>query len=95
LKGSDDLRGRIDLWPFDGKNRDMRGFWLDPELHGRGLMTEAANAVTAFAFEQLNWPFLYLTNAVANRSSARVKDCLHARPGSRASIKGKTVVRTG
>jgi hypothetical protein len=28
------------------------GFWLDPELHGRGWMTEAANAVTAFAFER-------------------------------------------
>jgi ribosomal-protein-alanine N-acetyltransferase len=74
LKGSDELRGRIDLWPFDGKNRDMRGFWLDPELHGRGLMTEAANAVTAFALEELNWPFLSLTNAVANRASARVKE---------------------
>src|SRR5207253_3623704 len=74
LKGFDELRGRIDLWPFDGKNRDMRGFWLDPELHGRGLMTEAANAVTAFAFEELSWPFLYLTNAVTNRASARVKE---------------------
>ncbi|WP_349645158.1 GNAT family N-acetyltransferase [Bradyrhizobium sp. U87765 SZCCT0110] len=74
LKGDDELRGRIDLWPFDGRNRDMRGFWLDPALHGRGLMTEAANAVTSFAFEELNWPFLYLTNAVANRASARVKE---------------------
>ena len=73
LRGSDELRGRIDLWPFDGSNRDMRGFWLDPELHGQGLMTEAAEAVTAFAFQELGWPFLYLTNAVANRASARVK----------------------
>ncbi len=73
LKGSDEIRGRIDLWPFDGKNRDMRGFWLDPELHGQGLMTEAANAVTGYAFETLEWPFLYLTNAVANRASGRVK----------------------
>jgi len=74
LKGSDALRGRIDLWPFDGKSRDMRGFWLDPELHGRGLMTEAANAVTGYAFETLEWPFLYLTNAAENRASARVKE---------------------
>jgi len=74
LKGSDDLVGRIDLWPFDGKVRDMRGFWLDPALHGQGLMTEAAEAVTAYAFEVLGWPFLYLTNAVANRASARVKE---------------------
>lgn len=74
LKGADELRGRIDLWPFDGENRDMRGFWLDPELHGRGLMTEAAEAVTAYAFEVLEWPRLYLTNAAENRASARVKE---------------------
>jgi len=74
LKGSDDLVGRIDLWPFDGEKRDMRGFWLDPALHGRGLMTEAAEAVTGYAFQVLEWPFLYLTNAVANRASARVKE---------------------
>ena len=41
LKGDDTLRGRIDLWPFDGETRDMRGFWLDPDLHGQGLMSEA------------------------------------------------------
>lgn len=74
LKGHDELRGRIDLWPYDPERRDMRGFWLDPELHGQGLMTEAAEAVTRFAFETLEWPFLYLTNAVENRASARVKE---------------------
>lgn len=74
LRGSDALRGRIDLWPYDGVRRDMRGFWLDPELHGQGLMTEAADAVTDYALRTLEWPFLYLTNAVANRASARVKE---------------------
>jgi RimJ/RimL family protein N-acetyltransferase len=74
LRGSDELRGRIDLWAFDGENRDIRGFWLDPKLHGLGLMTEAANAVTGYAFETLEWPYLYLTNAVENRASARVKE---------------------
>lgn len=74
LKGDDALRGRIDLWPFDGEKRDMRGFWLDPDLHGHGLMTEAAEAVTGYAFQVLDWPFLYLTNAVANRASGRVKE---------------------
>jgi RimJ/RimL family protein N-acetyltransferase len=73
LKGCDALRGRIDLWPFDGENRDMRGFWLDPALHGQGLMTEAAEAVTGYAFRELRWPFLYLTNAVENRASGRIK----------------------
>ncbi len=75
LKGGDDeLRGRIDMWPDDGKRHDMRGFWLDPLLHGQGLMTEAADAVTAYAFERLGWPFLYLTNAVGNVASRRVKE---------------------
>jgi RimJ/RimL family protein N-acetyltransferase len=74
LKGADDLRGRIELWPFDGEQRDMRGFWLDPALHGGGLMTEAAEAVTAYAFDVLEWPLLYLTNATENRASARVKE---------------------
>ena len=74
LKGSDELRGRIDLWPLPKDRRDMRGFWLDPLLQGQGLMTEAADAVTGYAFEVLAWPLLYLTNAVDNRASARVKE---------------------
>ncbi len=75
LRGGDDaLVGRIDLWPFDGVVRDTRGFWLDPALWGQGLMTEAADAVTAYAFETLGWPELYLTNAVENVGSGRVKE---------------------
>jgi RimJ/RimL family protein N-acetyltransferase len=73
LKGCDELRGRIDLWAFDGQKRDMRGFWLDPALHGQGLMMEAAEAVTGYAFRELGWPFLYLTNCVDNRASGRIK----------------------
>ena len=74
LRGSDDLRGRIDLWAFDPDRRDSRGFWLDPLLHGQGLMMEAAEAVTGYAFRTLGFPWLYLTNATANRASARIKE---------------------
>lgn len=75
LKGGDDeARGRIDLWPEDGQQQDMRGFWLDPGLQGQGLMTEAAEAVTRYAFEVLAWPRLYLTNSVANHASGRIKE---------------------
>lgn len=74
LKDSDELRGRIDLWAFDPTRRDGRGFWLDPLLHGQGLMTEAADAVTDYAFRTLNYPWLYLTNSTANPASGRIKE---------------------
>lgn len=72
--GGDELIGRIDLWPFDGEKRDMRGFYLARPYWGRGLMTEAAEEVTRYAFEDLGWPFLYLTNAEPNLASRRVKE---------------------
>ena len=77
--GPEELIGRIDLWPDDGKSRDMRGFWLDPEFQGRGLMTEAADRVTEYAFGDLGWPHLWLSNADANRASGRIKEKQGAR----------------
>jgi RimJ/RimL family protein N-acetyltransferase len=74
LKGGDGgLIGRIDLHPDNG-DQEMRGFWLAREFWGQGLMTEAADAVTAYAFEDLGWPELYVTNAAANRASHRIKE---------------------
>ena len=77
--GGDELIGGIDLWPDDGRSREMRGFWLDPEFQGRGLMTEAADRVTDYAFRELGWPRLWVSNAEANRASARVKERQGAR----------------
>jgi [ribosomal protein S5]-alanine N-acetyltransferase len=77
--GPDELIGCIDLWPDDGKSREMRGFWLDPEFQGRGLMTEAANRVTDYALRELGWPHLWVGNAEANHASARVKERQGAR----------------
>jgi RimJ/RimL family protein N-acetyltransferase len=75
LKGAqDDCLGLIDLWPYDGETRDNRGFWLDPEYWGRGLMTEAAERVTEYAFETLGWTELYLNNAEGNAGSHRIKE---------------------
>jgi len=71
--GPGELIGRISLWPDNGRSRDMRGFWLDPDFRGRGLMTEAADAVTDYALRDLRWPCLWLSNAVPNRASAAVK----------------------
>jgi [ribosomal protein S5]-alanine N-acetyltransferase len=77
--GPTELIGRIDLWPDDGASRDQRGFWLDPEFQGQGLMTEAAERVTEFAFIELGWPHLWLSNAEANGVSGRIKEKQGAR----------------
>jgi ribosomal-protein-alanine N-acetyltransferase len=77
--GDDELIGRIDLWPDDGVSREQRGFWLDPEFWGRGLMTEAADLVTEHAFTELDWPHLWLRNGEANHASYRIKEKQGAR----------------
>lgn len=71
--GDDELIGRIDLRP-DGGDHEMRGFWLAREHWGQGLMTEAAEAVTAYAFEVLAWPFIEVSNAATNAASHRIKE---------------------
>ena len=73
LRGDDEAIGLIGLWADDGKTRGQRGFWLDPEYWGQGLMTEAANRVTDYALVDLGWPHLWLSNAEANLASHRVK----------------------
>ena len=57
----------------------MRGFWLDPEFQGRGLITEAADRVTDYAFRNLDWPHLWVSNDDRNLPSARVKERQGAR----------------
>jgi len=71
--GDDELIGRIDLRPDAGVGA-MRGFWLAQEHWGGGLMTEAADAVNAYAFEVLDWPFIDVTTNVANLASQRIKE---------------------
>lgn len=77
--GPADLIGLIDLWPDDGVSRNQRGFWLDPAYQRRGLMTEAADCVTDYAFRQLGWPHLWLNNAQDNHASRRIKEKQGAR----------------
>lgn len=77
--GPADLIGIIGLWPDDGVSRSQRGFWLDAEFQGKGLMTEAAERVTEYAFRKLGWPHLWLTNAQDNHASRRIKERQGAR----------------
>jgi len=53
---------------------DNRGFWLVPEWQGRGLMTEASDAVTDFWFEVLGREMLRVPKAVDNPSSRRISE---------------------
>jgi ribosomal-protein-alanine N-acetyltransferase len=71
--GDGELIGRIDLRPDAGVGA-MRGFWLAQEYWGRGLMTEAADAVNAYAFEVLDWPFIDVSTNAANLASQRIKE---------------------
>ncbi len=54
--------------------RDHRGFWLVPEWHGQGLMTEAVIAVNDYWFEVLGFPVLRAPKAVANVASRRISE---------------------
>jgi RimJ/RimL family protein N-acetyltransferase len=73
-EGPDEMIGRIDLWADDGVQRSQRGFWLDPDYWGQGLMSEAAGRVTDYALVELGWPHLWLSNAEINKASHRVKE---------------------
>ena len=56
------------------RDDDNRGFWLDPAWQGRGLMTEAADAVTDYWFDTLGFAVLRVPKAAANLPSRRVSE---------------------
>ncbi|HZE52520.1 MAG TPA: GNAT family N-acetyltransferase [Bradyrhizobium sp.] len=56
------------------KPDDNRGFWLDSEWQGKGLMTEASLAVTDYWFETLERALLRAPKAVANVPSRRISE---------------------
>jgi RimJ/RimL family protein N-acetyltransferase len=51
-----------------------RGFWLAPELHNRGLMTEAVIAANDFWFDVLGFTHLRVPKAIANTASRRISE---------------------
>ncbi len=67
----DALIGVIGLKKIPGDNR---GFWLAPEWQRRGLMTEAADAVTDYWFDVLKEPVIRIPKAIANTTSRRVTE---------------------
>ena len=67
-----ELIGGISLLPTDTSG-NQRGFWLSLEQQGKGLMFEAVELVTGFAFEELGMPQLELSNAEPNVASTKLK----------------------
>ena len=67
----DELIGAIGV--MRGEN-DNRGFWIVPELRGQGLMTEAADRVTAFWFGELGMERMRVPKAMTNVGSRRVSE---------------------
>jgi len=53
---------------------DNRGFWLGLQWQGRGLMTEAVEAVTDYWFNVLGFEVLRASKAVANVASRRISE---------------------
>jgi ribosomal-protein-alanine N-acetyltransferase len=65
------LIGIINLMRSETENR---GFWLAPQWQGRGLMSEACDAVTDYWFETLEFPVLCAPKAIANEASRRISE---------------------
>lgn len=63
--------GCVDLWRKGIP--ENRGFWLGRAFWGRGLMSEATDAVTNHAFNELGFEKLVFSNALGNERSHRVK----------------------
>jgi ribosomal-protein-alanine N-acetyltransferase len=51
-----------------------RGFWIVPHCQGKGLMTEATEAVTDFWFETLGFTLMRVQKAAANAASCRISE---------------------
>ncbi len=72
----DTLIGSITLEENDTNNR---GFWLGETYWGQGLMTEATDITTDFAFSELDFSVLRFFNAKGNERSRRLKERVGAK----------------
>lgn len=71
-ENSDELIGAIDLYKTSAL--DNRGFWLSKEYWGQGLIVEALKPITDFAFNELGFEELKLSNALGNVNSRKIKE---------------------
>jgi [ribosomal protein S5]-alanine N-acetyltransferase len=72
-----ELIGCVDLWRKPCP--ENRGFWLGRKFWGQGYMSEAIRPIMDYAFNDLGFEKVFLTNAVGNERSRRVKEKSGAR----------------
>jgi RimJ/RimL family protein N-acetyltransferase len=65
------LIGSVSLFQNTEGNR---GFWLGLPWQGQGLMTEAADAATAFWFDMLGFAEMRVAKAIGNTASRRISE---------------------
>jgi ribosomal-protein-alanine N-acetyltransferase len=70
---ADPLRiiGKVSLMTKENNNR---GFWLGLPWQGKGLMTEAVDAITDYWFNALGFPVLRAPKAAPNLASRRISE---------------------
>lgn len=67
------LAGCIGLHPVDRDNAAVSlGYWLDEDLEGRGIVTDAVRAVTSYCFETLGLHRVEIRCASANSRSCAI-----------------------
>lgn len=72
-KEDDRLIGSISLSDKGDGCKEL-GYWLAPECHGKGIMTETAKALINYAFEKLGVHKIIAKHYVKNPASGRVME---------------------
>ena len=92
VPGSKKIVGYAGLWLFFGENQPQLVYALQPEHTGYGYATEAAEAVTAYAFDHLNFSYLIASMDKENVASQKVCDRLGFRFVQEKEIEGKPIL---
>jgi RimJ/RimL family protein N-acetyltransferase len=73
--GDDALVGSVSLFHVDLDQGDAElGYWVAPDVRGRGYATRAVNAAVDHAFSRVGLRRVYLFHAVDNPASCRVAE---------------------
>ena len=65
----DDISEYLGRWKID---KAEMGYWMSPEFHGRGFMTEAGKSVIDFGLNQLKLHKITVSHVLENKASQKV-----------------------